>query len=205
MESPPHRAAAPSNPAAPPAPATRGRRRLGAFAVAALSAACYLNTLPNGFVFDDETVIVYDRTVRELRHPAVHFSTPYWGGSLLARREPIGTSTYRPLATLSFAVDYALWGLQPWGYHLTSLLVHALATLAVLGLLRRLTGPGPLPEVAAALFAVHPVHTEAVAGAAFRPELLSALFGLLALDAYAASLPAPLCGDLPPAPASPPP
>lgn len=86
----------------------------------------------------------------------------------------------RPLVTASFVLDHALWGLQPMGYHLTCLLAHALTTLAVWAVARRLL---PSPDgafLAALLFAVHPAHAEAVLWASGRTDGLVGLFGVLA-------------------------
>lgn len=184
--------------------AAPGRTRRPALPLAcvllgALAVAGYLNTLDNGFVLDDRHVILRDPTLRDLRSIPSYFVTPYWATTVTAKVTDIGGASYRPLATTSFALDYALWGADPRGYHATNVLLHAAATLALLLLLRRLCAAGPLPWVAAALFAVHPVHTEAVAAIAFRPEVMATVFALLALHAYAGALPARLLDPAGPA------
>ena len=92
---------------------------------------------------------------------------------------------WHPLTLLSHMVDCQLFGLQFWGHHLTSLLLHALNTLLVFLLLGRLTGALWRSLLAAALFGVHPLHVESVAWVAERKDVLSALFFLLTLLAYA--------------------
>ncbi|MBI3267553.1 MAG: tetratricopeptide repeat protein [Planctomycetes bacterium] len=187
-----------------PAAGPRLRFHLQWLLLTALAAGCYANTLQNGFVLDDEVVVVQDPSIRDLRNLPSYFQSGYWQGSLAARRmQTIGGQSYRPLATASFAVDHALWGLEPRGYHLTNLALHAAATLLLWVLLRRVLGLGPLAWGAAALFAVHPVHTEAVAAIAFRPELLSTLFAFGCLGAYSYVLPAGLLAAEPPGDASP--
>jgi Flp pilus assembly protein TadD len=94
---------------------------------------------------------------------------------------------FRPLTTLSFAVNYAVHGRSPFGYHLVNLLLHVAASLLVLSLARRLaeaTMPDRAPWVALVaglLFAVHPAHVEAIAPIVGRKELLSTTLVLAAM------------------------
>jgi Flp pilus assembly protein TadD len=91
---------------------------------------------------------------------------------------------WHPLTWLSLQLDYELYRLHPWGYHLTNLLLHAANTLLLFLVFRRMTG-APWPSaLVAALFAVHPLHVESVAWVAERKDVLSTFFGLLALAAY---------------------
>ena len=69
---------------------------------------------------------------------------------------------YRPLTVLTFALDYQIWGMNPVGYHLTNLLLHLLCTFLTWRLARRLFSSPRMAFVAATLFAIHPIHTEAV-------------------------------------------
>ncbi|MBM4086233.1 MAG: hypothetical protein FJ272_15725, partial [Planctomycetes bacterium] len=88
---------------------------------------------------------------------------------------------YKPVALCSFAVDYGLWGHEPWGYHLTNVMLHCVSGILLWALGRRLM-LGPLAAFSAALiFAVHPVHTEALDWVKNRAELLPTGFGLIAL------------------------
>jgi protein O-mannosyl-transferase len=92
---------------------------------------------------------------------------------------------WHPLTALSHMLDCQLFGLQPWGHHLTSVSLHALNAALVLLFLRRTTGAIWRSVVVAALFAVHPLRVESVAWVAERKDVLSGFFGLLALIAYA--------------------
>ena len=94
-------------------------------------------------------------------------------------------SNWHPLTMLSHMVDCQLFGLKPWGHHLTSVLFHALNAVLVFALLRRMTGAAWRSLFAAALFAVHPLRVESVAWVAERKDVLSGFFGLLALIFYA--------------------
>lgn len=158
----------------PPTRRTTGGRL--ALAVAAVGFALYLPAVRHGFVFDDGVVIVENPLLRSAAAlPALLTRTEWSGGGYELR-------LYRPLTGLTYAANYALSGLTPWSYHLVNALLHALcaALLLVLGL--RL-GLGRLASGAAALlFAVHPVHVEAVANVVGRKDLLAtALLLLMAL------------------------
>jgi hypothetical protein len=102
---------------------------------------------------------------------------------------------YTPVAWLTFGADYRLWGMNPFGYHLGNLLLHALNTLLVYQLARRLLAPGAPAAgaepgltggaaVAALVFALHPLRVESVAWVTERRGLLAALFCLLSVLAY---------------------
>jgi tetratricopeptide (TPR) repeat protein len=101
---------------------------------------------------------------------------------------------YQPLSWLTFALDHALWGMNPHGYHLTSLLLHAGCAVAVLYLLfdlvaaaRPEAAPRALAWAAAAgalLFALHPLRVETVAWATERRGALSGVLLVLAVDSY---------------------
>ena len=150
-------------------------------------AAAYANALGAPFLFDDQPAIVRNATIRTL--------WPLWG-ALQPPLEAAG-ATGRPLVNLSLAVDYALGGLAPRGYHLTNLLLHAAAVLALWGglrrALRRLTPADPsggeaVAWGAALLWAVHPLLTESVVCVIQRNEILAGLFLLLAPYAFLRSL-----------------
>jgi len=96
---------------------------------------------------------------------------------------------YVPFTWLSFAIDYQIWGHNPFGYHLTNLLLHVANTLLVLllafQLLRvRFVHAQPAAILTAAIFGVHPLRVESVAWATERKDLLFAFFYLLAILAY---------------------
>jgi hypothetical protein len=92
---------------------------------------------------------------------------------------------WHPLTVLFHMMDCQLFGLKPWGHHLTSVLLHGVNTVLVFLLLRRLTGALWRSVLVAALFAVHPLRVESVAWVAERKDVLSGCFGLLSLIFYA--------------------
>lgn len=139
-------------------------------AVALVAVLAYANTLGHGFALDDKSVVVGNEAIRALRYAPFAFFEDYLARTPVAE-DP---SLYRPLATISYAIDHALHGLRPFGYHLTNVLLHALASVAALGVARRVASERAA-VAAALLFAVHPIHAEAVANVAGRPELLAAI------------------------------
>ena len=136
-----------------------------------VSILVYVNTLVNGFALDDGLYIT--------RNPAVtHFS-------IQAIFEPHKeANVFRPVTFATLAFNWAVGGTHPWGYHAFNLLLHALVTLLLYLVLRKLLEPArdavALAWVAAVLFAVLPIHTDAVASIVGRSELLAAGFVLAA-------------------------
>jgi len=94
-------------------------------------------------------------------------------------------SNWHPLTWLSLMLDAELFGRGPFGPHLTNLLLHAVNTVLLFWLLRRLTAATWRSALVAALFALHPLHVESVAWVTERKDVLSAFFGFLSLWAYA--------------------
>ena len=92
---------------------------------------------------------------------------------------------WHPLTMVSHMLDFQFFGLNPWGHHQTSLLLHALNAMLVFVLLQQTTGAPWRSLLAAVLFAVHPLRVESVAWVAERKDVLSGCFGLLALIFYA--------------------
>jgi tetratricopeptide (TPR) repeat protein len=128
----------------------------------------YVNVLQNGFVWDDKIFIIDNYPIR---HPLLLFSVPLKGIFLGSR----------PVMFLSLALDYRIWGFNPAGFHLTNLLLHALNVLLVYLLALRVTKGGLWAPLAGLLFALHPVHCEAVASMLGRSDLLVTAISLLGL------------------------
>ncbi|GEM_PF-1282481 len=90
----------------------------------------------------------------------------------------------RPVRALTFMLDYALWGLDHRGYHLTNFILHILASLLCFFFLKAVFQNRRLAFISAILFALHPVHTEAVIGISHRKEMLAMIFLLIAYLSY---------------------
>jgi len=92
---------------------------------------------------------------------------------------------WHPVTWLSHMLDCQMFGLKPWGHHLTNVLLHALNAGLVFALLRQMTGATWRSMWVAAFFALHPLRVESVAWVAERKDVLSGFFGLLSLVFYA--------------------
>ncbi|MBU1123108.1 tetratricopeptide repeat protein [Patescibacteria group bacterium] len=95
---------------------------------------------------------------------------------------------YIPLVFVSFQINWLISGLEPFGFHLTNILLHVANSLLVFGVLKQLTGEKKLSLLAGLIFAVHPLNAEAVVWLAGRKDLLSAVFFLGSLFLYLNSL-----------------
>jgi tetratricopeptide (TPR) repeat protein len=161
---------------------TPSPRRL-ALALALVVAAAWTPALRGGFVWDDQHDIVRSDRLHHWRALADVFRHhAMWS----ADAPETAVATYRPLALASLALDYQLWGLTPLGFHLTSLFLHVLATLALFLALRPLLRADLSAAVLALLFALHPADAEAVAWINGRSEVLALGCGALALWAASA-------------------
>ena len=126
----------------------------------------YFNTLSNNFVYDDYDFIVNNAFIKNLKN------IPYFFLSKEAYSSEGNYIIYRPFATLSFAVDYRLWGLNPFGYHIQNILFHALNAMLVFMLLGALFRDNLAALLAALFFAAHPAQTEAVTWISGRSNVL---------------------------------
>ncbi|MGH9461246.1 MAG: tetratricopeptide repeat protein, partial [Vicinamibacteria bacterium] len=140
----------------------------------------YANSLTLDFVWDDRALILESPYVRDVRHLGEGLVSDYW------KNPDYPGSTrffYRPLMTLSFFIDYSFWGENPTGFHATNLLLHLINVLLVYSCFSVLASR-ELALVSAALFAVHPVHTESVTWISGRTDLLATAFVLGSFRCY---------------------
>ena len=159
-------------------------RRLGVspWLPALLGLLCFANSLPNDFAYDDRALVLDNPRIRSLSNVRALWLSDWW--KLVeneAEANPLRDRLYRPLTLFTFALNYAVHGYHPAGYHLVNLLLHAGACVLAWHFARRLTGNDAVASVAAAVFAVHPVHVEAVANVVGRAEVLVAVFLLAGL------------------------
>jgi tetratricopeptide (TPR) repeat protein len=152
----------------------------GAFfiiAIVAISMGVYLNTLEGSFVYDDNVYVVNNPYIKGEHNVAAALTSPYYAGT--AR-----PTLYRPLTTISYIFDRSVWGMNPLGFHLTNIMLHALCSAIFYLLLLSLLKDRLAALVGGLLFAIHPVHTEAVAWITGRAEILAGAFFLLAFLLY---------------------
>jgi tetratricopeptide (TPR) repeat protein len=164
------------NPTSRPGADTAPRPRVAPLAVGLLALAVFWPAVHNQFVnWDDDKNF--------LNNP---YFRGFGGGNLRWIFTNFHLGHYHPLTWVSLALDYSFWGLDPTGYHLTNVLLHAANAVLFYFVARRLLGgaAGWGPVFAALVFAVHPLRVESVAWASERRDVLSGLFYLLAVLAY---------------------
>jgi tetratricopeptide (TPR) repeat protein len=170
---------------------SRVRTFAAVFGISVCTVVAYANSLRAPFVFDDGPAILSNASIREL--------WPIW--NLLS--PPSGTTlSGRPIANITFAVNYAMGAADPLGYHVFDLAIHILAGLALFGLVRRTLmlpilserfgrDAYPLAFAVALLWVLHPLNTEAVTYIVQRVESLMGLFYLLTIYCFIRSVESP--------------
>jgi len=161
-------------------------------AIVFFSVTIYGNSLKNGFVYDDATTIVGNSFIKHLSNlPGLLNKEIYFSQS--------GEMTYRPVVTFTYFLDYALYGLNPSGFHLTNILLHAINGILLYLFLTFIIHPSVVSSlkltshfslitnqslIISLLFITHPVLTEAVNAVSFREDLLVFLFYIATLILY---------------------
>lgn len=153
-----------------------GLRRHAVWIVALLAVVASISGIKNGFALDDLHIIVENDRAHSLVHAWRLFGQTYW--------PPVeGASLYRPLTMLLFATEWVIGKGSPLPFHAVNILLYAGICAALYRLLREITD-GDVAIIASALFAVHPVHTEAVANVVGQAELLVAIALFLSVERY---------------------
>ncbi|XP_004517548.1 transmembrane and TPR repeat-containing protein CG4050 [Ceratitis capitata] len=174
-------------------------------AIVVACVVCYWNSAQCELVFDDISAVRDNKDLRPYTPLRNIFLNDFWGTPM---RKEQSHKSYRPLTVLTFRFNYWLHELQPYGYHIVNVLLHIVVCLlwrrASRLLLQQCAGVEGATNrgqqhcnnisrnsintcsfFAALLFAVHPIHTEAVTGVVGRAELLSSIFYLCAFLSYA--------------------
>jgi tetratricopeptide (TPR) repeat protein len=166
------------------------RSRNNVIAVLILAAAvciAYFNTLPGAFIHDDESKIVDNPYIRSPRYIGKILTSPAWAFEYSEERAGI-SNYYRPLQYLIYMGIYRICGLNPAGYHLSKLLLHILTTILLFFMLEGYFTNFRTALAAAILFAVHPIHTEAVTWISGITDALVTPFVLCAFILYLKAL-----------------
>ncbi len=151
----------------------------------------YYTALYNGFVHDDEFQVVQNHWIRDIKYIPEIFSESVWKFRGIEH-----TSYYRPLLHIIYMANYLVFGLRPWGFHLVNVLFHVSVSILVFIIASKLLSEFQLSSsksylsvsfMAAALFATHPIHTEAVTWVAGLPDLSFTFFYLLSFYLYTRS------------------
>ncbi len=143
-----------------------------------LSFAVYANSTGGEFIWDDHYLIEFNKHIRDSSNLSSIFTKNIGAGS------GIKYHFYRPIQMVTYMVDYSLVKLNVRGYHLTNILLHALMSLCLYWLINILFKDRLLSLFTAAIFAVHPIHTETVSYISGRADILAAVFLLLTLILY---------------------
>ncbi|MBN1869831.1 MAG: tetratricopeptide repeat protein [Candidatus Omnitrophica bacterium] len=148
-------------------------------AIIVLGLMVYANSFQGEFIWDDHVLISKNSFIKDLSN-FKDVLTSKLGGPEYHRQH----GSYRPLQTATYIIDYALWKTDPFGYHLTNILLHLLASIALYIMLFVLLANNRIAAITALLFVVHPVHTEAVSYISGRADSLSAIFLILSFLFY---------------------
>jgi Tfp pilus assembly protein PilF len=141
-----------------------------------LALLAFGNSFPGSFIGDDIVIVQNNPLVSDIDLRLI-FTTDYWG-------ERVNSGLFRPLTILSFGLNRLVFGDSATAYHAINLILHLLVTVGLYSLLKQSERTGKVAWLAAALFAVHPLHTEVVNMAVGRAELLAALGAVVALWAW---------------------
>ncbi|MBK7157702.1 MAG: hypothetical protein IPH77_03885 [Ignavibacteria bacterium] len=133
----------------------------------------YYNSLSNEFVFDDESVIQNNQSITSTDNIPKFFTAEDGFHKVIGRY-------YRPIVSSSYAIDFSIWGLNPYGFHLTNIIIHILSCLLLYKILSMLFWRYKYRNLFALfstlIFAVHPVHTEAVSWISGRTDSMVTMF-----------------------------
>eukprot|EP00755_Sulcionema_specki_P023980 Sspe_Gene.14590::Locus_5049_Transcript_2_2_Confidence_0.833_Length_1807::g.14590::m.14590 len=150
--------------------------RWGWYLCAFAAVAAYVTAFPGGFVFDDVVAVVGNQDVTGTTPISSLLTNDYWGTPVSS---PQSHKSYRPLTVLLFRSTHAVCGLSPSCFIAVNVILHLTATMLVYTIAQGVTrGAVPAPFITALLFALHPVHTEAVASVVGQAEVLCAVLSL---------------------------
>jgi protein O-mannosyl-transferase len=150
--------------------------------IAVICIAAFSNSLGGEFVWDDEIQVLKNWRIRDWSNLPSAFTSAFW--SFLGPGIENQTNYYRPVQTVSYMVAYAAGGLSPVPYHVLSVMFHIAASFFVYLLGRQMWRSTPFAVAAAAIFAAHPIHTEAVAWIAGIPDVSCGAFYFAAFWAF---------------------
>jgi len=144
----------------------------------------YVNILNNEFVFDDSSTIENNSMIKNLKNIPLLFTRDYFRRAGVGDFTLSGESSYRPVVTLSYFIDYFVWKEKSFGFHLTNLILHLLNVLVLFGFIYNFTENNRVSLIAGILFSLNPILTEAVNCVSFREDILCALFFYAGLYFY---------------------
>lgn len=125
---------------------TQKKRIFPILLIIIITTLAYINSFGNDFVYDDHVHILNNKDIKHIYNIPKFFTSPF-------------KDLYRPLRSIHYMVIYSLWGENPLGYHLNSLLFHIINTILAYLIINLLINKRDISLIASLLFAVHPIHT----------------------------------------------
>jgi protein O-mannosyl-transferase len=162
---------------------SKSQERFMVLSVLAVTALAYLNSLNGQFVYDDRLQVLKNPTLNSLANIPKMFTQGVWQFLNSGDKSAVGPY-YRPIFNIALIINHQLFGLEVFGWHLFSILIHLGVVYLVYRLARQWNLSTEVAVGAALLFGVHPVHSESVAWVAALPDPLAAVFVLSSLLLY---------------------
>src|SRR3989339_821412 len=147
-----------------------------------ISFLVYLNALRNGFVWDDMVLIADNEGINKWGCFWENFVRDFFDTTDDTIEFKYGY--YRPIISFSYMIDYAVWGLKPWGFHLSNIIFHTVSCILVYSIFNSLFNNHTISIITSLLFACHPIHTESVTWISGRTDIIAAMFFLSAFYLY---------------------
>lgn len=154
------------------------------FIIAIISFLAYWNALYSNFVWDDKALICSNSYIKSIDKLLVLLKMPFLYSPDEVRVEAEKYGYYRPLIILSLAIDYKIWHLNPFGYHLTNVIWNVLVCISIFYFVEKLFGNIFISFNSALLFALHPVHTESVTWISGRTDIIASFFYFSSICLY---------------------
>jgi Tfp pilus assembly protein PilF len=145
-----------------------------------VSFGVYANSLNGEFIWDDKELIVDNSYIKNWDYLSINLTKDFFFRS----QDKGKVGYYRPVITLSYMLNYSLFGLNPVGYHATNLFFHTLNSIIIYLLAFSLSSSLICSLLTSLLFAVHPIHTESVSWISGRTDVIAGFFFFLSLLLY---------------------
>lgn len=149
--------------------------------IAIVTLIVFFNTFQNDFVFDDESVVQNNTSITSLSNIPKYFTGEEGFHKVIGKY-------YRPIVSATYAIDYALYGLSPKGFHITNVIIHLIASLLLFKIFSLLFAKSKygnfISLIVTLLFVVHPIHTEAVSWVSGRTDSIVTLFFFASFSYY---------------------
>lgn len=146
-------------------------------ALAILALVAYANSLRNGFVYDDASVIQKNRYITNMKNITdIFFNEEYFARSGVGKYRRYGEGSYRPVVTVSYFIDAFFWKKNPFGYHAANVMYHIAYVIIIFFMVLALARNRAIAFISAVLVCVHPVTAEPVNAISFREDILCGIF-----------------------------